>query len=400
MNLQMESKKLDLAKYLVSVSFSSAANSASALAVYWYVLKTTGRVSMLVMTGILQSLPAIFAMIISTFANKKGSRFLLSISDLLRAIVLIFIALVCNSNFGLWVAIGGNVILQILEQLRTSATTTIIPDLVEDTKKVSFWVGISNATNATFELVGISISGIIFDNLGYSVLFWLIAASFLIASLTARALKTNIVVNEENDGITLAGSLSTTLRTIKSTALLGVIILAAIANTIFAPLDFVLTAFVHSVLNKGATVYGFIDGGLAGGMILGSLLFGVVAGKWKIKKIVFYGFLLCGLTFFGLAITRNWEIAIFEVGLLGAFMAFIDSSLDSWLLDVVPENYRITMFTIITSMFTLASPIGSAIFGFVLNTYGSPTVLILMAVFILLGVLISINIKEEKNRKM
>lgn len=273
----------------MSVSFSSAANSASALAIYWYVLQTTEKVSILVLTGVLQSLPAMFAVFISTFANKKGSKFLMTGSDFIRAMLFILIAITCNSSIGVSVAVLVNILLQVFEQLRTAATTTIIPDIVQNAK-VSSWVGISNSVTAAFELIGITIGGFLFDKFNYLILFLIISVLFAFSSLFSSMLQSKASINEDNGDLNFS-FVDTIKHIARSKILIGIIILAIIVNISFAPLDIMLTTFVHSVLKEGAMIYGSMDGGLTGGMILGSLLFGIVARTWRIKPIVVFGFL-------------------------------------------------------------------------------------------------------------
>lgn len=383
----------EIVKYLSSVAFSSAANSASALAIYWYVLKMTGEVSMLVLAGVLQSLPSIFAVGVAALANKKGSRYLMYTSDGMRAVLFLLITLFSTVSIGVWLAIGINMILQVLEQLRTSATTTVIPEMTKGKGKLGSWVGISNTITALFELVGITFSGIIFDKFGYQVLFLIIALTFVAASFTSYLLRVNYLVSEdEPSNFNMLGAFKHIYR---SKTLLGIIILAIIVNFAFAPLDVVLTALVHSVLSSGATVYGFMDGGLMAGMIAGSAIFSLVAGKWHIKPIAIVGFAGCGAVLIILAFADNTLFAIAAVIVLGSLMAFIDSSMDSWLLETVPENGRITIFTTVTALFTLATPLGTAFLGYLLNKTSVSIVLITMGVLILCAVLYATQLRED-----
>ncbi|WP_412990304.1 MFS transporter [Pediococcus siamensis] len=384
----------EIVKYFISVSFSSAANSASALAIYWYVLQTTEKVSILVLTGVLQSLPAMFAVFISTFANKKGSKFLMTVSDFIRTMLFILITITCNSSIGVSVAVLVNILLQVFEQLRTAATTTIIPDIVQNSK-ISSWVGISNSVTAAFELIGITIGGFLFDKFNYLILFLIISVLFAFSSLFSSMLQSRASINEDNGDLNFS-FIDTIKHIARSKVLIGIIILAVIVNISFAPLDIMLTTFVHSVLKEGAMIYGFMDGGLTGGMILGSLLFGIVASKWRIKPIVVFGFLGCSVILFGLSFTSNWLISIIEVSGLGVLMAFVDSSMDAWLLEMVPENGRIAMFTTVTSLFTVAAPIGTGLLGFILSKTNISLVLLLMSLMILVGVSVATKLREEE----
>ena len=392
MKRQTKISGFEVIKYLSSVSASSAANSASALAIYWFVLKSSGEVSMLVLAGVLQSLPAIFAVVISAFANKKGSKFLMVYSDLIRAVLFLIIAIACTTRFGIWLAIIINIVIQVFEQLRTAATTTIIPDIAGSSYKFGTWVGLSNSITAAFELIGVSVSGVVFDAFGYQTLFTMISFIFMISSILAMFLKINVVVNEDSSDFDM---MQTFRHILSSKLLVGIILLAIAVNISFAPLDVILTAFVNDVLKMGATVYGFVDSGLMAGMILGSTLFSILAGKWRVKPIAIVGFLACSFVLFSFIFIKSWQLTIVTVFLLGTLMAFIDSAMDSWLLEIVPENGRVAIFTTVTSLFTIAAPLGTSLFGYVYHAVGVSLAFGLMALVILVGVFFSLRIQED-----
>lgn len=229
MKRQTKISGFEVIKYLSSVSASSAANSASALAIYWFVLKSSGKVSTLVLAGVLQSLPAIFAVVISALANKRGSKFLMVYSDLIRAVLFLIIAIACTTRFGIWLAIIINIVIQVFEQLRTAATTTIIPEVAGSSSKLGTWVGLSNSITAAFELIGVSISGVVFDAFGYQTLFTMISFVFMISSILAMFLKINVVVNEDSSNFDM---IQTFRHILSSKLLVGIILLAIAVNIV------------------------------------------------------------------------------------------------------------------------------------------------------------------------
>ena len=200
----MKIERNEIIKYLTTVSLSSLANSASALAVYWYVLETTASVETLIMAGILQSLPTVFAFIIANIAKGKSSRFFMWVSDAIRAVLFIALFLTCDLKYAVWIVIVINIVLHVLEQLRTTATTTIIAELNEKQTKYGIWVGMSNGIKSIFELIGVASCGYFFEKIGYKFTFISIALFFILSTVVSFTIKENAEITEKTENEKIA----------------------------------------------------------------------------------------------------------------------------------------------------------------------------------------------------
>lgn len=62
-----------------------------------------------------------------------------------------------------------------------------------------------------------------------------------------------------------------------------------------------------------------------------------------------------------------------------------DGAVDSWLLRIIPSNIRSSVITTINALFTLSIPLGTGVFGYLLNIVSTPIILILTGAVTLLG---------------
>ena len=168
-------------KYLASIGLSSIANNILTLTIYWYVLYETNSVAMLALTGFVQSIPILFTFAISFLVKNVGAKKMMFIGDATRALMAVVFVVNTYTFESITAVIIINVVNETAELIHRSATTSIIPDLVEN-ENITQSVGISNATISIFELIGTVMGGFFYDTLGVKVLAMLIFLFFFYGS--------------------------------------------------------------------------------------------------------------------------------------------------------------------------------------------------------------------------
>ncbi|MEI5992057.1 hypothetical protein A5881_003613 [Enterococcus termitis] len=385
--------------YGFSISIGTLAASLLSLAVYWYVLETTESVTALAVTGFVQSLPAIFSLLVSKYADKYNPQIIMVFSDLLRGTMTVLILLNIFTFKSIAIIIVLNMLVEFAELTHTSSTTSIIPSLVSD-KNIEKGVGTSNAIISISELIGVGLGGVLYETFGSTFLFAAVIVLFCIAVFYGLRIQfknelinsAEIKENQDEQDTDVLGEkekISGTLHYIKSNRLLlRIILVSLVVNIAFAAFDIVLTVHVYSYLGQGAQVYGLMSGALMAGMILGSILIGNIAQRLSISKIVLFGFIITGTLLILLGLISIWVISLFLTFCIGLFMALIDSSIDSWCLRIIPESIRGSVLNMLTAMFSISLPAGSALFGFLLGIMNSTYLFMIMGAIVLIGIIL------------
>lgn len=182
-------------KYLASIGLSSIANNILTLTIYWYVLYETNSVAMLALTGFVQSIPILFTFAISFLVKNIGAKKMMFIGDATRALMAVLFVINIFSVDSISVVIIINVVNEAAELIHRSATTSIIPNLVEN-ENITQSVGISNATISIFELIGTVMGGFFYDTFGVKVLAILIFAFFSVAAIIVLGINIPSVMND------------------------------------------------------------------------------------------------------------------------------------------------------------------------------------------------------------
>ena len=350
-------------RYLASVGISSIANNILTLTVYWYVLYETNSIAVLALTGFVQSIPILFTFAISFLVRNIGAKKLMFIGDAARALMAILFIVNIFSFESIAVVIMINVANETAELIHTSATTSIIPTLVNG-DEITESVGISNATISVFELIGTVIGGFFYDAFGAKFLAILIFVFFSCAAVIVWGIKITSIVNdsdcENGNGFNIKFILGNGL-------LVGVIVLSLLINIVMSPFDLMITTHIKTVFNAGASAYSILDGMLMSGMIVGSLLVGLIVGKKELKKVIKVLFALLGIAIILMGISMNFLASSVIIFIIGATMALIDSSLDAFLLHILPDENRDRVFAFLTALMTATVPIGTGMFSVYIN---------------------------------
>lgn len=350
-------------RYLASVGISSIANNILTLTVYWYVLYETNSIAVLALTGFVQSIPILFTFAISFLVRNIGAKKLMFIGDAARALMAILFIVNIFSFESIAVVIMINVVNETAELIHTSATTSIIPTLVNG-DEITESVGISNATISVFELIGTVIGGFFYDAFGAKFLAILIFVFFSCAAVIVWGIKITSIVNdsdcENGNGFNIKFILGNGL-------LVGVIVLSLLINIVMSPFDLMITTHIKTVFNAGASAYSILDGMLMSGMIVGSLLVGLIVGKKELKKVIKVLFALLGIAIILMGISMNFLASSVIIFIIGATMALIDSSLDAFLLHILPDENRDRVFAFLTALMTATVPIGTGMFSVYIN---------------------------------
>lgn len=367
-------------KYLASIGLSSIANNILTLTIYWYVLYETNSVAMLALTGFVQSIPILFTFAISFLVKNIGAKKMMFIGDATRALMAVLFVINIFSVDSISVVIIINVVNEAAELIHRSATTSIIPNLVEN-ENITQSVGISNATISIFELIGTVMGGFFYDTFGVKVLAILIFAFFSVAAIIVLGINIPSVMNDVECEKEIKFNIKHIL---KDRLLVSIIVLSLLINVVMAPFDLLITTHIKTAFNAGASAYSILDGMLMAGMIVGSLMVGLVVGGKELRKVIQFLFILLGSAIVFMGISINFIASSTIIFLIGATMALIDSSLDAFLLHIVPDNNRDRVFAFLTALMTATVPIGTGMFSVYINLAKTSSIFCFMGVVIVM----------------
>ena len=168
---------------------------------------------------------------------------------------------------------------------------------------------------------------------------------------------------------------------------------AMFSNFLIVPVIVVAFPFLFKkVIGFSSQQYGYLMTTFMAGALLGNLLLGSLLAKARSGRLMKLGLLVQGILFIGLMILvfpaaialfpgPGWTLfGVIAAGfvLTGIFNAFVNTPLNTNLQKMVPAGMRSRFFAVLGLIAQLAVPVGSVIYGFLLDRL--PPHLFLLAV--------------------
>lgn len=361
---------------------------------------TIGLYSFLSLMPILLAYP--FAGVLGDRLNRKK---IMVAADLLSSgivLILAYISYIDRINLVFLLAI--QVLVSLLYGLFDPATKGMIPLLVpkKELNKTNSKVAMLRILSG---LVAPLISVGLYTKYGITLLFLINGISFLISGVSEIFIKYEHVKKERIEGFRdILYDLSEGMKFIKNTEIIKrlsgfFLIVFAFVQPIFAV---ILPLFFRTKLNYSDEQYGYIQIALFSGAFLGSLIVGRFDKKVSLKKplgigislmtisILIFSFLLFPQIVFFLGNDSLAYFILFSAVMFMLYMSimFISIPVQTIIQNETPDNYLSRVFSIVSLISKAGMPLGSLIYGFILNIIEIHLTTIIAAVIIMI---ISLN---------
>lgn len=308
----------------------------------WYVVNVLNLEASLGFIYIAASIPRLLFMIISgTVADRYSKTKIMFLSDFLRGMLLA--GLVVWFLFGsitLWTFVGFAFFFGILDAFFWAAESAIVPAIVHK-ENLTRGNSIIQMTNQTSFILAPMVAGALIAFGSYVTVFVTTAIMLIIASSLVFSM--NIKedsIQQENKDKPFWETFKEGIIYVKESRVLTLIVLASILLNLFivGPMSMGLPLFVKNILNGTAVDFSFLEAGLAGGMLVGSILIGILNAKKNRGKLTLTSLVLSGLAFTGLSFTTELWQSIVMLGLFGMCLSFSNISSISAIQSIIDEK--------------------------------------------------------------
>ncbi|MCF6137782.1 MFS transporter [Pseudalkalibacillus berkeleyi] len=363
----------------------------------WYVVEVMGLEASLGLVFIASSIPRVlFMMIGGAVADRFSKSVIMFLSDILRAGVAI--ALVMWLLFGdvsIWSFVTFALIFGILDAFFWPANGGLLPALVSKEQLTRANSVIQMTSQSSF-IVGPMLAGAVIALGSYVIAFSATAALLIIASIAILLIRTSKkkteTTDQENHGSQLLKSIKEGISYVKTSSFLLALILFAVFINLFlvGPLQMGLPLFVKNVLGGTSLDFSYLEGTLAGGMLIGSIIIGVLNVQKRRGLLVIIAVGFNGLVFTLFSFTSELWQSLALIALLGTTFSVINIPIIAAIQTIVKEE----MMGRVMSLLSMASlglvPVSFAITSMVLSLGVDITTIMLSggALVVILAILI------------
>jgi MFS family permease len=363
---------------------SNLGDSFQTLALAWLVKEQSGS-SLLVGTVLASYLVPMVALgpVAGVLADLFDKRKLMIAADLVRMALVSLLAILYGLGlFHVWTII-------LLAFLTGAATALFDParqgslTLLVDEHELAQANSFAMVTRQGSQLIGPTIAGLVIARWGIGTAVWANAASFAISAALLGLMRFTSVERETPRSLRGAwDDLKDGLHTVTHHPLLRLVLPVGMAvNFLLGPIPVLLPVYTGHLSRLGAAALGYLQTSSAVGMLLGSLLMGLVVNRWAKGRTAISGLIGAGIGITGLGVVSTLPLAGFSLGLFGISMVLVNVPLVTVIQRETPVEQQGRVFSVFMSTTTAAQPLAMAVGGWLGDAIG------IHAVYVAIGIL-------------
>lgn len=356
------------------------------IAIPLYILDITKSGTMMGVFSAVILIPILFTAPFSgIIGDRKNRKSIMIGTDLGRGILIGFAGIiVAAGSFNIYILFCLQIFISVMDSLFNSASAALMPELISKEELIEA-NALKGGTDAASAVLGPALGGLTYGIFGIKMVFYINAVSFLISAIASLFLRYRGHTSDKEKidlKMFLNGNHEAIKFIVNKKGLLELFCFAMLSNFFLAPLfDIVIPYVLKKEVGFSSQQYGSIMGSLSVGVLLGNAGISVYFKKLGIKKLMKTGFIIettlrvvvCGLLFpkvvsiYGGA---GWKLFISLLICCIAmefFNAFVNTSISTNFQNLVPDKMRARFFSILGMFSQGAIPLGSLLFGILLD---------------------------------
>ncbi|BAS26546.1 hypothetical protein LIP_0689 [Limnochorda pilosa] len=339
------------------------------LALLWLVKELTGSALLMGTVMAAYSLPFVLVGgIAGVYADRWEKRRLMIACDLLRAgLLAVFVALyfadAVSWHLVLPMAVAMGSATAFFEPARQGSLVYLVKEH-ELTQANSF----SMLTRQAAQMAGPVLAGLVVATWSVGVAVVIDLVTFLVsaAALGLMRLATPRKAAGRGLGAALADLKEGLAALVGHPVLRWVFPLGIVGNFLFGPIPVLLPLFADQVSTLGPVAMGYLEGAAGAGMLLGSLVIGVVGGRWRKGRTGITAFFGMSLATIAFGLSRSLAPAVAGFTAWGFFNPLINVPITTMAQQEIPAEQHGRVFGVFLAAIMAAQPISMA-FGGVLG---------------------------------
>ncbi|MDW7549099.1 MFS transporter [Pseudoalteromonas sp. SCSIO 43201] len=369
--------------YRLGQSLSLVGDAVGMLALGWWILEKTGSAAVM---GTMLAIPMAIGVVLTPLFGPIGDRYsrkhVIALSDIIRAIVFVALAAcVMFDHFDKALLVALFTVNTTAGALFSSSSRSIVAQLV-DKALLKEAINKTEGINAMAGIVGGLLGGALVSVFGVMVAFWVNTATFLVAMICSLLIRANTKASESSGVMGVKTWWNAVLEGFRVVfqvrILLGLSLIVMFINFTVAPLEVLVPYLVKEVEQLPAWYVGLLESGLAVGSILGVVLFGFIAQKVSLDRIMLFAFLLLGVCIGSMAFNIHIYQVLVSLTLIGLATVWANVVLSSQVMASVPDILRSRIGATLGFMGKGIEPVSMSAVGISVDKVGFSTTLLML----------------------
>ncbi len=370
-------RQLPIIAFFTGSAISYVGDIFTLLAIPWFVLQSTGSVTLMGITAFFSALPAVFSAFFgSTLVDHLGYKRTSVIGDIASCVAVMLVPLLFHSvGLAFWQLLGLVFLRGLLKSPGTTARRSMVPELAEMAgMRLERANSFADGINRVAGLIGAPLAGILIAIIGTSNLLWIDSASFACSAILIGFCVPAVVtrVNKIEDKSRYFRKLWEGVQFIqRDTLVFSVVIVILITNLLDGAFFSVIEpAYIKHLFNS-AVPFGFFIAASGGAAFVGTMLFAAFGHRLPRRLTYGLGYIIGGtLNFWVYLFFPLFPLILLSQIIAGLAIAPVNPILGTVMQERLPNEMRARIFGTMSAITLAGIPLGTFVSGYVVSWIG------------------------------
>ena len=366
-------KNYQYMKLLLAGLINRFGDSIDTIASAWLIYELTSNAMWSAIIFGVNKIPTVFIQpLAGAWIEGKKKKPIMVATDLVRAVCVAFIATGFLMGFlSSWMLVVVSFTISTAEAFRLPAGSAVIPKLLKK-EEIAYGTSMSTAIYTVVELIGMGIAAGIIALIGTAGAIYVDMVTFILSAGIIATIK--IASDERRD---INGNLQAYFVTLKqgftyiahNKVAMFLVLFAAFLNAILVPLNSLLAPLANEVIGSGAEMISIITVSSTCGMLVGTVIYPVLAKLIRKELFVISGGLCIGIYYLAVILVRpayssilfSYAYLTFMSFAMGIFISILSAFLQVVFIELIDEQYFARASSIMNAMGSVATPAMSVV---------------------------------------
>lgn len=366
-------KNYQYMKLLLAGLINRFGDSIDTIASAWLIYELTSNAMWSAIIFGVNKIPTVFIQpLAGAWIEGKKKKPIMVATDLVRAVCVAFIATGFLMGFlSSWMLVVVSFTISTAEAFRLPAGSAVIPKLLKK-EEIAYGTSMSTAIYTVVELIGMGIAAGIIALIGTAGAIYVDMVTFILSAGIIATIK--IASDERRD---INGNLQAYFVTLKqgftyiahNKVAMFLVLFAAFLNAILVPLNSLLAPLANEVIGSGAEMISIITVSSTCGMLVGTVIYPVLAKFIRKELFVISGGLCIGIYYLAVILVRpaysnilfSYAYLTFMSFAMGIFISILSAFLQVVFIELIDEQYFARASSIMNAMGSVATPAMSVV---------------------------------------
>ena len=366
-------KNYQYMKLLLAGLINRFGDSIDTIASAWLIYELTSNAMWSAIIFGVNKIPTVFIQpLAGAWIEGKKKKPIMVATDLVRAVCVAFIATGFLMGFlSSWMLVFVSFTISTAEAFRLPAGSAVIPKLLKK-EEIAYGTSMSTAIYTVVELIGMGIAAGIIALIGTAGAIYVDMVTFILSAGIIATIK--IASDERRD---INGNLQAYFVTLKqgftyiahNKVAMFLVLFAAFLNAILVPLNSLLAPLANEVIGSGAEMISIITVSSTCGMLVGTVIYPVLAKFIRKELFVISGGLCIGIYYLAVILVRpayssilfSYAYLTFMSFAMGIFISILSAFLQVVFIELIDEQYFARASSIMNAMGSVATPAMSVV---------------------------------------